>query len=147
LEVLEILGSTEMVEVIGVKDFTNAVKDVQITDVKNKIVPTIEVNGRTYSIALDKGKIDLSAKELSALTKMANNSNVWGHKAFALLYKDDQLTSTEHKDEAHIKHKTKLFSQHVMADVASPVIFQLGQLIVDSVKNLVDAQSMAVSGD
>lgn len=147
LEVLEILGSTELVDVIGVNDFTKAVKDVQITDVKNKIIPTIEVNGRTYTIALDNGKIDLSARELSALTKLANNNEVWGHKAFALLYKDDQLTPTEHKDEAHIKHKSDLFSKHVMADVASPVIFQLGQIIIENVKNLVDAQSMAVSRD
>jgi hypothetical protein len=76
---------------------------------------------------------------------MAVKGGAWGHKAFALIYKDVELTDTEHYTDAHIEHKAKLFGEAVNADVAAPVIFQLSRIILDHIQQLVDAQSSAVS--
>jgi hypothetical protein len=65
LEVLAILGSKELVEVIPLKLFGEAIQSVQITEVKNKIQPTFECNGREYACELEDGKLYLSAQDIA----------------------------------------------------------------------------------
>jgi hypothetical protein len=145
LDVLSILGSKELVEVITISKFTEAVQSVTITNIQNEIQPRIEVNGRVYECPIEEGQLDITAKDLSKIEKMAVKGGAWGHKAFALIYKDVELTDTEHYTDAHIEHKAKLFGEAVNADVAAPVIFQLSRIILDHIQQLVDAQSSAVS--
>jgi hypothetical protein len=76
---------------------------------------------------------------------MAVKGGAWGHKAFALVYKDVELTDTEHYTDAHIEHKSKLFGDAVNADVAAPVIFQLSRIILEHIQILIDANGSSVS--
>jgi len=144
--VLEILASKEFVEKAGMTVFLNAIKSVNITEMNKEITTTIEVNGRSYSIDLDQGVIDLTARDLKKIEAMAKQGGAWANKAVAVVYKDDALTDNEHYDDAHISHKAKLFGESMTADVASPVIFQLSKVIVENIQNLVDAQNLAVQG-
>lgn len=147
LQVLEILGSRELCEVMTSKQFVECIESVQITDVKQEVQPTIEIEGRTYSVNIEDGQIQLSAYDLSKIESLARKGGVWGNKAFAVVYKDDQLSNTEHYVDAHIKHKSELFGKYVTADIASPVIFQLGQMIVEHIERLVNAQGLSVQSD
>jgi hypothetical protein len=145
LEVLSILGSKDLVEKINSKKFIEAIQLVQITNVQNKIASEIEINGRTYIIDLDEnGEIDLSAKDLVQIEKMVRKGGVWGVKAFALVYKDVDLTSNEHYVEAHLKHKALLFGENVMANIGAPVIFQLSKIILEHIQKLVNANTESV---
>lgn len=144
LEALSILGSKELVEVIGVKAFTNAVNAIQITNISNEISPEIEVNGRIYSCEVTDGEIELSALDLSKLEKLALKGGAWGNKAFAVVYKDNELRNIEHYTNAHLDYKAKIFGENVTADVAAPVIFQLAKIIMEHVQTLIDAQGKSV---
>lgn len=139
LKVLCIIGSKQLAEVVPLKRFAEIVNLVQITNIENEIQKTIEVNGRTYSVELENGELDLSAMDLSKIISMVNKGGVWGNKAFAVVYKDDQLTNTEHYTDAHIEHKAKLFGEQVTADIAAPVIFQLAKEVVLNVESMVKA--------
>ena len=125
-------------------NFLSAIKTVNISDIKNDITKSITINGRNYTIEIDNNEIDLSARDLSKIESMAKIGGAWAHKAIAVVYKDEQLTDSEHYDDAHIKHKSKIFGEHMTADVASPVIFQLSKLIIQNIQNLIDAQNLAV---
>ena len=144
LEVLSILGSKELVEVIPLKMFGEAVQSVQITEITNEIQPVIEVNGREYACELEDGKLYLSAQDIAKIENLARSGGAWGNKAFAVVYKDVQLTNTEHYTDAHLKHKAELFGNHVTADIASPVIFDLSKQYVEYVQSLIDAADKTV---
>jgi hypothetical protein len=144
LEVLAILGSKELVEVIPLKLFGEAIQSVQITEVKNEIQPTFEVNGREYACELEDGKLYLSAQDIAKIENLARKGGAWGNKAFAVVYKDTQLTKTEHYTDAHIDHKANLFGDFVTADIASPVIFDLSKQYVEHVQLLIDAADKTV---
>jgi len=143
LQVLEILGCKAMLEDMTAKQFTDAVKEVNI-EIKQEIVEEIEVNNRVYSCSVTDGVLDVSARDLSKIEKLASKGGAWCHKAFAVVYKDLDLTNNEHYDDAHIDYKAKLFGEGVNADVAAPVIFQLSKAIVENVQALMDAQSTPV---
>jgi len=142
LEVLSILGGKELVEIIPINDFFEAVKSVQISDVGSKIKKQITVNGRKYSVDTEKGEIVLRAKDLKAIEDVASKGGAWASKAIAVVYKDDLLTDNEHYDKAHLKHKTKIFEEHIMADVASPIMFQLNKVIMENVQSFADSSAV-----
>jgi hypothetical protein len=142
LEVLSILGGKDLVEVLPMKEFFEAVKSVQISDVGSKIKKQITVNGRTYSADMEKGEIVLRAKDLKAIEDVASKGGAWASKAFAVVYKDDLLSDNEHYEQAHLKHKAKLFEEAVMADVAAPIIFRLNKVIVENIQLFADSSEV-----
>lgn len=144
LEVLSILGSRELVEAIPLNQFTEAVKLVQITNITREIEPSIEVNGRTYECELENGELQLSAKDMAKIENLVRKGGAWGNKAFAVVYKDTELSNVEHYADAHIKHKGDIFGEHVNADIAAPVIFQLSKIVMLYIESLANAESTTV---
>jgi hypothetical protein len=144
--VIAILGSNDLVEVISINKFTELVNEISFGDVQAEIRPQIEVNNRVYRIDLVEGKLDLTAKEVSKIEKIARAGGNWGLKAFAFMYRDESLTNVEHFEDAHISHKAKLFEDTVSAEVATPVIFELSKHIVSNISDIINANSKAVSG-
>jgi hypothetical protein len=144
LRVIEILGGREIIEVLTSKQFVDLVGSIQITDVTQSIQETIEIGGRIYKCNLENNELQLSAKDMSMLERMVAKGGVWGSKAFAVVYKDEDLTNNEHYTDAHIKHKSELFGKHVTADIAAPVIFHLSKLVVEHIQALIDAQNPSV---
>jgi len=142
LQVLAILGGKDLVEVLPMKEFFEAVKSVQITDITNKVKKQIKANNRTYSVELEKGEIVLRAKDLKAIEDVASKGGAWASKAFAIVYKDDQLTDNEHYDQAHLKHKAKLFESEIMADVAAPILFHLNRVIMENINAFSDSPTV-----
>jgi len=143
LSVIEMLGSRELVEVLPQKQFVDLVKSINISDVTQEVVKSIEINGRVYECDLD----NLTAKDMSMLEKAVAKGGSWGVRAFAIVFKDVDLTSTEHYTDAHIKHKADVFGQNVTANIAAPVIFALSKLVVEHVQSLIDAQNPSVQGN
>lgn len=142
--VISILGSKELVEVISINKFTELVNQINFGDVQSVIAPQIEVNNRIYKINLEDGKMELSAKDVAKIEKIARSGSSWGVKAFAFMYRDELLTTTEHFDDAHISHKAKLFEDVVSAEIATPVIFELSKCIVGNIEEIVNANSKTV---
>ena len=111
-----------------------------------EIKETIIVNGREYTTNVKDGKLVLSGRDLSTIERFVRSGGSWGAKAFAVVYKDSELTSTEHYTDAHIKHKANLFGEGVTADIAAPVVFQLSQRIIGHVERMANANSKPVQG-
>lgn len=145
LEVIEVVGSKELANVIDEDALFGVIENMQLTNIENAIMERIEVNGRGYVCRLEEGKLKLSGKDLSAIERCVRTGGIWGNKAFAVVYKDEQLGINEHYVDAHIKHKSELFGKEVTADVAAPVVFQLSQKIIGHLGRLANVDRKAVS--
>jgi hypothetical protein len=92
------------------------------------------INGRSY-VAYDGEEFQFMGRDLVLIEKasMEQKSNYCSY-CLALLFKDDQLTSKEHYDEAHIKYKAKLFAQHLSADDVIPYLALIARRVVKSIQ-------------
>lgn len=52
----------------------------------------------------------------------------------AVIFKDVDLTKNEHYEEAHIKHKAKLFRDNITFDIAIPYIAYFSKEIIESLQ-------------
>lgn len=146
LRVIEIVSSSDFVDVMHIEHMEQIIKDFAVVGIKNKIQPTFEVNNRVYTLAMDGEEMRVSGRDMVAIEAMARKGGAWATKAIALLYKDEQLTPKEHYTPAHIKHKADLFGNAMTAEIAAPVIFQLSKKIVQYIDRLIDAQNKSVQG-
>jgi hypothetical protein len=111
---LDAIDDTELIELI------KAFNDITVTNPEP--IKTIEINGRTY-VAYEGDEFKFSAKDLVEIEKAAKR----GVKNFpsyclAVIFKDEQLTPTEHRTSAHINHKAEIFADNLSADFAIPYL-------------------------
>ena len=102
-----------------------------------EIHKTIEVDGYTYS--LYGGGTSATTKDMRTIEKFNTaypNDSVMN--MFAILYKRDDLTNTEHYEKAHITHKRKLFAK-LPAAIVVP-------LIADVSKSFANVNSTELAG-
>lgn len=135
LEVFEILGLSE--------DFVNDIDDktlwIILRDFQKDFVlapdefrKEIEIDGYTYRAYEDEFKI--GARDFARIEEqMHKQPNNWITYALAIIFKRVDLSAVEHKTDAHIKHKTKLFKGLTM-DIALPYIFYLSENYINNVK-------------
>lgn len=132
LKVIEMLGSKELAEVITEDGLVNLIENFNVTALDKPIQETIEVNGRTYSCVLVDGEIKFSGRQLASIELNIKNNKEWAGHVFAVIYKDDELTTNEHYTQAHIDHKANLFLKNITADIAAPVIFQVNKRLIEN---------------
>lgn len=142
LDTFELLGfSKELCDAIDAKtlfkligDFKDALKS------DGKFVKEIEIDGFTYSSANsfnDKGEFIINGRDFSKIeSKMKVDEYGWIIYAVSRIFLREDLSSNEHKDETHIKHKQKLFSENVTMDVALPYIMAITNDYVENIKIL-----------
>jgi len=125
LHYLEAIEDDELIELI------TAFNDVTI---KNPVtIKSVEIGNRNY-VAYEGDEFKFNAKDLVEIEKAAKR----GVKNFpsyclAVIFKDDQLTVTEHRTSAHINHKAELFAENLSADFAIPYLSLIAKR---TVKNL-----------
>lgn len=135
LEAFEILGlSEDFVDAIDDKTLWLILKDFQIDFVvpSNEFRKEIEIDGYTYRAYEDEFKI--GARDFARIEEqMHKDPNDWISYALAIIFKRVDLSTVEHKTDAHIKHKEKLFKQLTM-DIALPYILYLSENYINNVK-------------
>lgn len=97
-----------------------------------EVVQEIEVNGRLYrSCIKPDGK--MSPRKWARMKAYAtrNPKRVIG-EVMAVIFEDVELSETEHKEKAHIKHKAEQFRKHVNAAVAVPYVAFVVKRMVDA---------------
>lgn len=93
----------------------------------DNVPTTIEINNRVY-VANKWDEVVLKGRFLSkAFNKI--ESKDFSSYVLALIFKDEQLTNTEHLDETHIQYKQKLFKELSYMDYA-PYILHIIQEII-----------------
>jgi hypothetical protein len=93
----------------------------------------IEVNGRKY-VANITEDLTISARDVVAIERLAKHSaGRFPSSVMAVIYKDSELTKTEHYADAHIKHKANLFRDAFPAKYAIPLLVRVAR---ETVKDL-----------
>lgn len=136
LKILSILGMPDdIIYDITSDDIINIINDFNNDGINNKdLTRTIEVNGRTYSAYPEESEFSLKAKDLGMIQSyVKKHPNKYVLYLIALLFKDDQLTRTEHYTDAHIKHKMELFSDLIADDYYQYIVY-INMNVVDKIK-------------
>jgi len=131
-ELLEV--PDEVLDSMNQQEFIDAVQAWNSYDLNNEPLPFVEVGGRRY-VSFEGEEFIFMARDISLIEKSAASGD--GHfpsTVMAILFKDDQLTPTEHRDNAHIKHKAKLFRENLTADMAVPFLARVARRQIESVE-------------
>ena len=139
LDTFEVLGlSSDFVDIIDEDTLYQLIKDFNkdFTLSKEDKVKTIEIGG--YSYTAFGGRDSISGRDLANIEdKLTKSPDKWIAYALAIIFKRDDLSSTEHKADAHIKHKEKLFADITM-DIALPYIMTVSDNYIKNIKILAE---------
>jgi hypothetical protein len=123
-KVFEVMGvPSEYLEAIEDNELIDLIKAFNDITVNNPTpAKSIEIGSRNY-VAYEGEEFKFSAKDLVEIEKAAKRgvSNFPSY-CLAVIFKDDQLTPTEHRTKAHIEHKAALFADNISADFAIPYL-------------------------
>jgi hypothetical protein len=127
ISIFEYLGLPEDVwDDMEIEEFTKAVDDFNEPH-NNKLdfQPTIEIDGYTYRAFTDEFKVTIKdMKHIESAVK--KDKAAWMAYSLAVIFKREDLTKTEHYDQAHLKQKAKLFKD-LKAAIAIPYVNFVGQ--------------------
>ena len=117
LKVFEVVGVEED-EWDDFKYFVEKTKEFNSNNLDNKEpISEIEIDGYTY-----KAEMKLSVKDTKLIEKIIVKENKHSvSDIMALMFKRTDLSNTEHYDNAHLKHKAKLFRLQP-AEIAIPYL-------------------------
>ena len=120
-------------EVVGIEEdewedfeyFVQKTKEFNSDNYENKEpVSSLEIDGFTY-----KAEMRLSVKDTKLIEKIIVKENKHSvSDIMALLFKRSDLSNTEHYDNTHLKHKSKLFRLQA-AEIAIPYLNFVTQTI------------------
>lgn len=139
----------EVVDNLEIKDFMSVLKQFtqsfdDISQYTSNFSKTIEIGNKIYTSYTD-DEFKLKVKELKLIEKfITRNPNAYLSEIIAVVFKDNDLTNTEHYTDAHIRHKAKLFREHVTLDIALPYIIYFSKEILNNITveiNLNDSNS------
>lgn len=142
--VIDLLGDKGLSDVIDEDGLISIVENSNFTNVKNEVPEVVNVNGREYTTNVVNGTLKLSGKDLSMIERAAKKGGAWAVHAFAICYKDADLTATEHYTTAHIEHKANLFGKHLTAKEGAPVFFQLQTKLAEHIQRIANAHAKPV---
>jgi len=134
MDIFTYLGlSEDVLDDMSNDEFTEAVKLWNDTPkFKGELLESVEIDKRTY-VAHD-GEYSIKVRDLKHLERKINDSpNNYMAYWLAVIFKDDQLTKTEHYDNAHLKHKEKLFKKQP-ASLALPYVTHIAKEISEDSK-------------
>jgi hypothetical protein len=98
-----------------VKDFNDSKIEANL-----EMTKTIEVEGYTYQAFEDEFK--LKVKDLKLIEKaITSNAQNYFAKLMSIIFKRTDLSNAEHYDNAHLKHKEKLFKD-LSAELVVPYV-------------------------
>lgn len=137
LDAFEIFGlSKDYLDIIDTKTLVDTIKDFQADFIiDNKLTKSIEIDGFTYTAYAD--EFVINARDFAKIEKRINHKDhTWLAFAMAVIFKRDDLSSVEHKDNAHIEYKKKLFTNKLTMDICLPYIMKISETYVDNIKIL-----------
>lgn len=124
-DVLEELNTIKFFEII--KSYTSYQLEI------GEFTKEIEINGRLYKSFDD--DFFLSVKDMKEIERsIKRNPDSFIGDIMAIVFKDVELTKNEHFVDAHIKHKSKLFREHVGFDKAVPFIAYFSKEVISSLQ-------------
>lgn len=133
------LGVTEEeIDLMTKEQFVENSIELKKSEYNDELPPAeIKVNGRTY-VANITDDLIISARDVVAIEKIAKQSaGKFPSSVMAVIFKDSELTKTEHYTDAHIKHKATLFRDEFPAKFAIPLLVRVAR---ETVKDLTSVE-------
>ena len=137
LDTFKILGFTdEYLDVMTSRELIMTIIDFQEDFVVDKMINEFELDGYTYRAYDKNGQFELGARDLAMIeNEMKKDNYSWITFALAVVFKRTDLSLAEHRDNAHIKHKSTLLNDITM-DIALPYIVSISGEYLDNIKLL-----------
>jgi hypothetical protein len=128
----------DVIDTFDSSAFVSIIKEFELeSPTTNTITKEIIIDGYTY-VAYD-SEFFLSVKQMGLIEEfISKDSDKYLGELMAIIYKREDLTKAEHFDKAHIKHKAKLFREHITADKALPFIGYLSKQLINDAELLGD---------
>jgi hypothetical protein len=125
---LEFIGvPNQVLDALNFDEYMEILKSVELTEIKNaEFTRTIHVKGFDYHAFGDGEDFKLKArKDVGQIGKILKHNQHNYAGTLAVIFKREDLSDKEHYDEAHLKHKEKLFRDAITLDVALPYIIHV----------------------
>jgi len=130
-DILDTLDGFSFLKII--KEF----KDVEMP--VGEFTQFLEINGRTYQ-SFDQ-EFFFSVKDMKMIeASVKKNPTHFIGEVMAIVFKDTELTKTEHQDDAHIKYKAKLIRENVQYKVALPFIASFSKQMIANLESYKNEQ-------
>lgn len=139
MDVFSILGvPQEIIDELDYDEFVSVINSFEFTAPKLEYRQSFELDGYTY-VSYTGEEFKLKVKDMSLCEKyVVQNPEAYIGEMMAILFKRNDLTKNEHYENIHIKHKAKLFREHVTADIALPFIAMFSEKLIKNVVILKD---------
>jgi len=134
LSVFEEIGLGDEVDNITTDELISLISELKFSTVENKHTKEFEVNGFKY-IAYSGDEFKMLAKDFSLIENWVTKNNNYMVRALAIIFKREDLSKVEHYAEAHIKLKMELFSDLLIKDFISYMIY-IDENIIEKFKAL-----------
>lgn len=148
LDVVDLLGTKGLSDIIDDEGLFAFIQSINEQSINQEAQGVIEIKGIKYTANLKDGKVLLSGKEMGLINERIakTGGKGWQAYAFATVYKEENATRDTHLNHGHILKKESLFKKHVKADIAAPILFQIGIRITENLEKLskVNANTSAV---
>lgn len=144
INILVALGmDIDDVEDMNEKHIVEFVKHFYNEDIKTELKPSFEIEGYKY-IGIEDGEKEpvitpFINKKIEEL--FTNKHKGYLGEVLAVMLKREGLTSKEHKQQSHIKHKAKLFRDNISAKDAIPYIVYASDGLFKSINEIVNGVS------
>lgn len=136
-EVFKVLGMpNEILECLDAENFVGIIKEFNAMKVSDELpVKEFTIKGRRY-VAYEGDEFKFNARDLVEIEKAAQRGVPnFPSYVLAVVFKDDQLTTNEHRDKAHIEHKAKIFADELTSDIVIPYITRIARRTLKALEN------------
>ena len=130
----------EYISELRLEDFKQLI--VKFNTVKtppNVMINEFELFGYTY-VSASEGTYKENVSDLREFEKAFKNEKYISN-VMAIIFKRSDLSKKVLDDKAHIKHKAKLFREHLKADICIPFIVHIGEIFSNQYENTTPAVS------
>ena len=101
-------------------DFQKAITDFNQKSPSYDVQKEIEINGKTYRAFEEDFKLNVVKwGRIEKLVKKASGKQFLA-EILAVIFEDVDLSENEHKADAHIRNKAKIFRENLTAEIAMP---------------------------
>jgi hypothetical protein len=139
MDVFHILGVPQnIIDELDYDEFVSIINSFEFTAPELGYRQSFELDGYTY-VSYTGDEFKLKVKDMSLCEKyVMQNPEAYIGEIMAILFKREDLTKNEHYENIHIKHKAKLFREHMRADIAVPFIGLFSEKLIKNVVILKD---------
>jgi hypothetical protein len=141
-EVFEFLKVPDLVlDSLDQEEFINMVKNFNDYQLPNVVPKEVVVNKRTYT-SFEGDEFIFKARDISLIEQaQLKNDGHFPSWVVAILFKDVELTNTEHRDWTHIKHKAEQFRKHLTAAEAAPFMVRVVRRQLNELEEATDEKA------